>query len=121
MQPLKTLVRKILSSPLNAVLLISGIVFISIIVLRANGNLESLELAAYDWFIRLKPSTSGENKRIVLITVSERDILNQGRWPLTDRTLAQVLTILSQYEPCAIGVDIFRDISVPPGRRSLIR
>ena len=42
-------------------------------------------------------------------------ISNQGRWPLTDATLARTLDILIRYEARTIGLDIFRDIQVPPG------
>ena len=87
--------------------------------LRRAGSLESLELAAYDWYIRLRPDVSVSDSRIVLIAITERDIHNQGRWPLADATLAQVLEMLTQYRPRAIGLDIYRDIVVPPGREEL--
>ncbi len=83
------------------------------------GSLEFLEVSAYDWFIRIQPQVSEPNQRIVLIEISERDIQSKGRWPLTDATLARALTILTQYKPRAIGLDIFRDIPVPPGREEL--
>jgi adenylate cyclase len=38
---------------------------------------------------------------------------------LTDETLAQALEILSQSHPRAIGIDIYRDIPVPPGHDRL--
>jgi adenylate cyclase len=59
------------------------------------------------------------DSRIALITITEQDIRNQGRYPLTDATVAQMLAILVQYQPRAIGLDIFRDIPVPPGREEL--
>jgi adenylate cyclase len=112
-------IRKLLQLPLFAGLSISSLVFLSIVGLRSSGSLESLELTAYDWYIRLRPETSLSNSRIVLITITERDIHNQQRWPLTDATLAEALEILTQYQPRVIGLDIYRDISVPPGRKEL--
>ena len=53
------------------------------------------------------------------IAITERDIQHQGRWPIPDATLAQVLQILTQYAPRAIGIDIYRDVEVPPGRAEL--
>jgi len=106
-------------SPLTACLLGSTLVFLIILGVRITGLLESLELTAYDWFIRLRPEVSEPDSRIVLITITEKDIRKQGRWPLSDVTLAHVLTILNQYQPCAIGLDIYRDVSVPPGREEL--
>ncbi len=55
----------------------------------------------------------------MIITISEEDILSQGRWPLTDATLSQALVNLLQHNPSAIGLDIFRDISIPPGSEDL--
>ena len=62
--------------------------------LRSLGIFESLELAAYDLCIRLRPDVSEPDPRIVLVTVTEDDIRKQGRWPLTDDVLAQALEIL---------------------------
>jgi len=87
--------------------------------LRSAGSLESLELAAYDWYIRLRPGAAVSDSRIVLIAITERDIRNQGSWPIPDGTLAQVLETLTRYQPRAIGLDIYRDIEVPPGRAQL--
>ena len=114
-----TFLPKLLWSSFVAGLLVSTLVFLGIIGLRNSGNLESLELAAYDWFIRFRPANSEASGRIILITVTENDIRNQGRWPLSDATLARVLAMLTQYRPRAIGLDIYRDILVPPGRDEL--
>ncbi len=109
----------LLRSPLAVSLLVSALVFLGVISLRSTGSLEALELAAYDWYIRSRPEPSLSDSRIVLITITETDIRNQGRWPLTDTTLARALEILSQYQPRAIGLDLHRDVPVPPGREAL--
>jgi adenylate cyclase len=109
----------LLHSPLAAGLLVSTLVFLGVLGLRSTGSLAALELAAYDWYLRLRPEPELSDSRIVLITVTEADIRNQGRWPLTDATLAQALEILSRYQPRAIGVDLHRDVPVPPGREAL--
>ncbi len=111
--------RTLLRSPLLAVLLVSITVFLGIVGLRNTGSFEGLELAAYDWSIRLRPSISEPSDRIVLVSVTERDIQNQGRWPLPDAIIARVLKLIGQYKPRAIGLDIYRDIPVPPGRDQL--
>jgi adenylate cyclase len=112
-------VLKYLRSPLPASILIGILISLGIIALRSFGILESLELAAYDLCIRLRPDSSGPDPRIVLVAVTEDDIRKQGHWPLTDETLAQALEILSQSQPRAIGIDIYRDIPVPPGHDRL--
>ena len=106
-------------SPFAACLLISAIVFLCLIGLRSVGSLESLELTAYDWYIRLQPKASALGSRIVLIEISESYIRSQGRWPLPDATLARALDILVQYHPRAIGLDIYRDMPVHPGSEEL--
>jgi adenylate cyclase len=93
--------------------------FLIIVGLRNAGNLEFLELAAYDFFIRLEPKLSKEESRITLIEISEKDIHANGRWPFTDEALAKALKILLRYNPRAIGLDIYRDILVPPGSEEL--
>ena len=118
-KPLFQQALKSLRSPLVTSVLIGILISLAIIGLRSFGILESLELAAYDLCIRLRPDVSGPDPRIVLISVTEDDIRKQGHWPLTDDTLAQALEILSQSQPRAIGVDIYRDIPVPPGHDRL--
>jgi adenylate cyclase len=114
-----SIVHRLLRAPLVASLLASALVFLGIMGLRSAGSLESLELAAYDWYIRLRPGAAVSDSRIVLIAITERDIRNQGSWPIPDGTLAQVLETLTRYRPRAIGLDIYRDIEVPPGREQL--
>ena len=100
-------------------LFVGLIVFLCTWGLRTFGVLESMELAAYDAFLRFRQAASDQDSRIILISVSEKDIQNQGRWPLPDATLARVLSILSACKPRAIGVDIYRDVPVPPGHEDL--
>lgn len=114
-----SVVHRLLQSPLVASLLASALVFLGILGLRRAGSLEALELTAYDWYICLRPSAAVSDSRIVLIAITERDIRNQGSWPLPDATLAQVLETLTRYRPRAIGLDVYRDIEVPPGRDQL--
>ncbi len=102
-------------SPYITTILVSGLIFLAIIALRSAGYLEYLELVAYDGFVRLQPETSGSTPPIVVIGITEEDIRTEGRWPITDATMAEALDSLTRYKPRAIGLDIFRDIGVPPG------
>ena len=95
------------------------VVFIAVAGMRRSGNLEFLELPAYDWFVRMLPGPSTHDPRITMVQVSEEDLLSIGQWPLTDEILAKVLTLLVKEKPRAIGLDIFRDIPVPPGTETL--
>src|SRR5207249_7270981 len=73
----------------------------------------------YDWSLKARPSVKVLESRITLIGITEEDIQAMGRWPLTDAMLARALDKLLQYQPRAIGVDIYRDIPVPPGQDAL--
>ncbi len=106
-------------SPVAVTLLLIFVIALGVIGVRRLGVLEGLELAVYDWCIRLRPDAARTESRIVLINVTEDDIRKQGRWPLTDETLAETLEILTRYQPRAIAVDIYRDIPVPPGHDRL--
>ena len=85
----------------------------------STGFLQQLELHIYDWLLRSRPATTVGPSRITYITISEQDIRRQGRWPITDKTLADALHLLVGYQPRAIGVDLYRDIEVPPGHKEL--
>ncbi len=102
-----------------AAIVASLVVFLIIGWLRSLGALEPLELGAYDWHVRLHPRDAEHTTPIVLLTITEEDILSQGRWPIPNGTLATVLERLDQHAPRAIGVDIYLDVEVPPGREKL--
>src|SRR5437763_3824474 len=110
--------RKLARSPLVVACLVSILVFLSLLGLRLAGSFEAFELAVYDWYLRLRPEAPADS-RIVLITVTENDLRQQGTWPLPDATIARALEILAASRPRAIGLDIYRDILVPPGHDRL--
>lgn len=111
--------RTFYQSPSTTAVVVSLFVCLSILALRQTGGLETLELSAYDWCIRLQPKVPGPNPRIALIAITESDIQHQGRWPLPDATLAQALERLMQYQPRVIGLDLYRDFPIPPGSEQL--
>ena len=109
---------KLLQSPLVVGLVISLLVFVGVLGLRLAGSFETFELTVYDWYLRLRPDAPAD-ARIVLITVTEHDMRQQGTWPIPDVTIARALDILAASRPRAIGLDIYRDIPVPPGHDEL--
>jgi adenylate cyclase len=84
-----------------------------VLALRGLGWLQPLELAAYD---RLRVAWAGHDisDRVVLVGISESDIRRWG-YPLHDADLADLLERLAAAEPRVIGVDLIRDMAVPPG------
>ncbi len=92
---------------------------IGMLVLRAGGWLQRAELAAYDHFAAQTAAGPANAARIVLVAVTEEDIQRLRIWPLSDEILAQALEILTEAGARAIGLDIYRDIPVPPGTERL--
>jgi adenylate cyclase len=84
-----------------------------VLALRGLGWLQPMELAAYD---RLRVAWAGHDisDRVVLVGISEGDIRRWG-YPLHDADLADLLEHLAAAEPRVIGVDLIRDMAVPPG------
>jgi adenylate cyclase len=97
---------------------ISLAVTVILLGLRQLGGLQSLELAAYDQMIRLRPAAPPD-LRLLIVAITEADIAQQKQWPLSDQTLANALHILQQQQPAAIGLDIWRDIPHAPGHAAL--
>ena len=114
-----SIMQQVLSRTLLPVVIICCLSFAGVMALRSNGHLENLELGAYDWFVRFNRGTSLSDPRIVIIEITENDILQLERWPITDAMAAETLSLLSSYKPRAIGFDIYRDIPVPPGTEEL--
>ena len=96
-----------------------GIAVIGLVVLvRLLGGLEFLELVALDNFLRWR-SPEPIDDRILIVGITERDISNLERYPLSDGKLANLITTLNQHNPSAIGIDIIRDRPQPPGNEQL--
>ena len=85
---------------------------------RWMGVLQKWELQSYDLLLRQRPAESADS-RILLVGADEND-LRQYKHPLPDGVLAQLIEKLEQYQPVAIGLDIYRYQPVPPGHESLV-
>lgn len=97
---------------------ISLTVSFGLILLRFLGGLEGWELKSYDQLIRFRlREPKKQVDRITIIKITEADIKMIGHWPPSDAILTKVINILDQYNPSAIGLDIYRDFPVTPGYR----
>lgn len=106
-------------SPLPFALLVGLLLFLGIMGVRKLGWLELLELSAYDYFLGFRIRGAPPEKDIILIKITEDDIQHQGQWPLTDAQMAMLLEKVDSYHPRVIGLDIYRDIPVSPGKEKL--
>ncbi|MGL6344406.1 MAG: CHASE2 domain-containing protein [Waterburya sp.] len=97
-----------------------GMAIIGIVILaRLAGMLQSLELAALDRFLRWRNAEPIED-RILIVGLNEADIRQIGTYPIPDRKLAALIKQLETYKPSVIGLDIYRDLPVPPGYNELV-
>lgn len=81
--------------------------------------LQAPELGTYDQLMQWR-TPAEPDPRLLIVAVTETDIQAVGRWPLSDETIYQLLQKLEQYQPRAIGLDIYRDVPQLPGREALI-
>lgn len=99
---------------------VPGILVIGLIIIaRASGYFQSLELVVFDKFLRLRP-LEPIDERITIIGINEEDIRSVKTYPIPDREIAILIKKLQQYQPKVIGLDIIRDLPVEPGHSSLV-
>ena len=85
----------------------------------AFGWFQLLEWGTLDLFFRNRPSEPTE-ERIVIVTIDEPDITYVKQWPMSDGTMAKLITNIKRQQPKAIGIDIYRDLKVEPGHEELV-
>ncbi|MUG93733.1 CHASE2 domain-containing protein [Scytonema sp. UIC 10036] len=110
-------------------LLTLSTVFSSVIVtgllfaVQQLGVLEPLEIRLFDQMMQMRVN-SGLDRRLLIVAITESDI-KKWKSPTSDRLSGQVLDRLldklEQYQPRAIGFDIFRDLPVEPGHDRLLK
>jgi adenylate cyclase len=93
--------------------------FLAVAGIRALGALEAQELLVYDLMVAARAAKqTAAGSRVVILAIDDADILRWG-WPLSDELLARALDRLQAGAPAAIGIDLYRDIPVPPGGQEL--
>ncbi|MEA5464413.1 CHASE2 domain-containing protein [Leptothoe sp. PORK10 BA2] len=104
-------------------LLASLAVTIPLVLVRALGLLQPVELRAYDHLVRARPTAwdhqDALDSRLLVVEIDEKDT-NQYGYPVKDDVLAKALATLADYQPRAIGVDMHRYQANEPGRKQLI-
>ncbi|HXV11008.1 MAG TPA: adenylate/guanylate cyclase domain-containing protein [Burkholderiales bacterium] len=104
----------------TAVSLVLGLAASLLVIgLRSAGALQFVELATYDAYLRVKESETAREPRVVLVQTVEEDIQKLKEWPLSDRRMTEALRKILAGNPRAVGVDLYRDIPVPPGTDDL--
>ena len=86
-------------------------------LIQWSGALQLLEWALLDQAFRLRQE-SLRSSPVVIVTISETDLQKWG-YPLSDENLATVLTRIQAQQPRVVGLDLYRDFAVPPGKLAL--
>ncbi|MEE2679363.1 MAG: adenylate/guanylate cyclase domain-containing protein, partial [Myxococcota bacterium] len=87
--------------------------FALVVFAREAGLLQSLELDAFDAFVRLRPASLDEPP-VTLVLVGEDEYRAFGH-PIGDGAMADALEALLAAEPRAVGIDIYRDRPLDDG------
>jgi CHASE2 domain-containing sensor protein/tRNA A-37 threonylcarbamoyl transferase component Bud32 len=102
---------------LARVILISAVSALLVMIIRYIGMLQPMELHAFDRLMQMRPIETLDS-RLLLVTIDDSDIQYQNqkqmqmRWSLADEALLDLLKKLDEYQPRAIGLDIYRDFPV---------
>ncbi|MEH2071494.1 MAG: CHASE2 domain-containing protein [Nostoc sp.] len=102
--------------------LMSVMLTISVLGVRQMGGLQTWELQTYDRLMRSRPQEK-QDSRLLIVTVTEEDFQlpeqKERRGSLSDLALARLLEKLAQFQPKAIGLDIYHDRPSQPNQASL--
>ena len=95
-------------------LLVSGLIIFG----QSLGWLQASELAAYNRLMQSRPIEEPD-PRLLIVGADEGDLQKYGD-PIPDGVFAEVLAVLNQYDPKAIGLDNYRNIPTS-GRAELLQ
>src|SRR5215468_4077718 len=97
--------------------IVANLMVLLLVPLREAGWLQGLELSWYDTLVTFFAG-SQQSDRVVLVVTTEADI-NRFGYPIRDNDLAAVLARVFAGRPKAVGVDLYRDLPMPPGSEEL--
>lgn len=105
-------------TPLKIYFILPFFVVVLLLPVIFGGAFQSMELWVYDQMLSFQ-SKQHQNSPITLITISDADLTQLKSGSLNDMSLYQALSNILQHQPRAIGVDLYRDIPLPPGTDDL--
>ena len=87
-------------------------VVLPVVTIKLLGLLQPFELASYDLQFYFKPIEEADN-RIVIVEYDEKSIQLLQESSMSDLTLVSLLDRIIEQKPRIIGLDLYRDFSVP--------
>ncbi|MFB2917517.1 CHASE2 domain-containing protein [Aerosakkonema funiforme] len=103
----------------RGILIAAPSITVIVLLLRSIGLLQIFELTLLDRFFILRPREAVDD-RIVIVDITEADVRKVKLWPMPDAVLAKLLVNIKAQQPRAIGLDLYRDLQVPPGYDDLV-
>lgn len=85
-----------------------------VLIVRSLSGLQGTELGVMDQFVRWRASEAVD-ERIVIVGIDENDVRQNDSWSMSDQRLFEVLSRIQAAKPRLIGLDLYRDLAVPPG------
>lgn len=95
-----------------------ALVILAVAALRGGALLQNFELAAYDQFLRWRPSSPTRQPVVAIVAIDDEDLEKWG-WPLPDERLAALVKAALEAGARVVGVDLYRDKPIPPGSKTL--
>lgn len=89
-----------------------------VILLRCSGALQNWEWETYDLYTRWRPPEPVD-RRILIVGIDEKDVSDLGDSIVPDGLFAELLRKIQAGQPRSIGMDIYRNVPVPPGTKEL--
>lgn len=109
------LIAKPFKSQALGCLLISLLITGAILLVRAQGWLQRLESITYDRFVKGRMKTDSKDDRIVLVGMTEQDLVDYG-FPIPDDKLLEVIQKIDGQKPAITALDMYRDLPEPRGQ-----
>lgn len=81
------------------------------------GIFQPMELKILDLFF--VNHQEEKDTRITLVTIDDEDMEKIGKYPLPDGSVAVAIANIRKHEPRAIGLDLYRNLSIEPGTAEL--
>ncbi|MBD2774675.1 CHASE2 domain-containing protein [Iningainema tapete] len=100
-------------------LITASVLGICVLLLRSFGLLQSLEWVALDQLFQLR-SNETTLDYITIVAIDEPSLRKVGSWPIPDSVIAKLLQQIAYKQPRAVGLDIYRDMSVKVGHPDLV-
>lgn len=117
---LRRIVTRLVPYPRSAQAIVSVLGSVSLVtgLVQFSGAFQLLDWAILDQSFRLRKERKDLDHPVVIVSIAEEDIQRWGH-PLKDSQLAILLSRIQAEKPRVIGLDLYRNLSVPPGQLDL--